>query len=82
MTREEQYKKALTAIAEEVNKIIAWDETPPAVRCVLDTIAAICEHGTDVRTKADKEWQPEDVYEVEATNAFDDTEDSTDKPAA
>jgi hypothetical protein len=82
VSAEERYKKALAAISEEVNKIIAWDETPPAVQCVLDTIAAICEHGADVRTEADKEWQPEDVYDVDETNAFDDTEDNTDKPAA
>jgi hypothetical protein len=31
MTTEERYKKALSTISEEVNKIIAWDETPPAV---------------------------------------------------
>lgn len=79
---EARYKQALAAIAEEVNKIIAWDETPPAVQCVLDTIAAICAHGADVRTVADKEWQPEDMHEVDQTNAVDETEDNTDKPAA
>jgi len=79
---EDRYKKALAAISEEVNKIIAWDETPPAVQCVLDTIAAICEHGADVRTEADKQWRPEDVNETDTTNAFDETEDNTDKPAA
>ncbi|HJR08568.1 MAG TPA: hypothetical protein VJ842_15015 [Pyrinomonadaceae bacterium] len=47
---EERYKKALTAISEEVDKIIAYDETSPEVPCVLDAIAAICQHGADVRT--------------------------------
>lgn len=79
---EERYRKALAAISEEVDKIIAWDETPAAVQTVLDTIAAICEHKADIRTKADKEWQPEDIYEGDETNAFDDTEDNTNKPVA
>jgi hypothetical protein len=82
MTTEERYKKALDAISEEINKIIAWDETPPAVQCVLDVIAAICEHGADVRTEVDKQWQPENAYEADEVNPFDNTEDSTDKPIA
>ncbi len=78
MTKEERYKKALAAISEEVNKIIAWDETPPAVQCVLDTIESICQHGADVRTEVEKRWRPEDMYEIDETDAIDDTS----KPAA
>ena len=69
---EERYKKALAAISEEVNKIIAYDETPPEVQCVLDTIAAICEHGADVRTEAEKNWRPETAHEIDDTDAIDD----------
>lgn len=75
---EDRYKKALAAISEEVNKIIAYDETPPEVQCVLDTIAAICEHGADVRTEVEKKWRPETAHEIDDEDAIDDTG----KPAA
>lgn len=75
---EERYKKALTAISEEVDKIIAYDETPPEVQCVLDTIAAICQHGADVRTEVEKKWLPETAHEIDDEDAIDDTG----KPAA
>jgi hypothetical protein len=60
---EQRYEKALAAVLEEVEKIIAFDDTPPEVQTVLDTIEAICRHGTDVRTEADKQWRPEMVCE-------------------
>jgi hypothetical protein len=75
---EDRYKNALAAISEEVNKIIAYDETPPEVQCVLDTIAAICEHGADVRTEVEKKWRPETANEIDDEDAIDDTG----KPAA
>lgn len=75
---EDRYKKALAAISEEVDKIIAYDETPPEVQCVLDVIAAICEHGADVRTEVDKKWRPEAAHEIDDTDAI----DGTDKPAS
>lgn len=75
---EERYKEALAAISEEVNKIIAYNETPPEVQCVLDTIAAICEHGADVCTEVEKNWRPETAHEVEDEGAI----DGTSKPAA
>jgi hypothetical protein len=75
---EERYKKALAAISEEVNKTIAYDETPPEVQCVLDTIAAICEHGADVRTEVEKNWRAETAHEIDDMDAI----DGTSKPAA
>lgn len=57
---EERLRKAIAAISEEVDKIIAYDETPPEVQCVLDTIEAICKHGADVRTEVEKRWRPQD----------------------
>lgn len=75
---EDRYKKALAAVSEEVDKIIAYDETPPEVQCVLDVIAAICEHGADVRTEVDKKWRPETAYEIDDADAI----DGTDKPAS
>jgi hypothetical protein len=52
-------------VLEEVEKIITFEETPPEVQIVLETIEAICRHGADVRTEADKQWRPEIAYETE-----------------
>lgn len=35
-------------------RLDAYDDTPPEVQCVLDTIDSICKHGADVRTEAEK----------------------------
>lgn len=75
---EERYKRALSAVLEEVNKIIAYDETPPEVQCVLDTIESICKHGADVRTEAEKKWRPETAHEIDDADAI----DGMDKPAS
>jgi ribonuclease D len=75
---EDRYKKALAAISEEVNKIIAYEETPPEVQCVLDTIEAICQHGADVRTEVEKQWRPETAHEIDDEDAI----DGTGKPVA
>jgi len=48
------------------------------VQCVLDTIAAICQHGADVRTEVEKKWRSETANEIDDEDAIDDNG----KPAA
>ena len=58
MSEEDRYQKALSAVQDEVLKIIGLDNLQPDVQHVLDIIESICRHGVDIRTQADKEWRP------------------------
>lgn len=54
VTLEQQYRAALTAVQDEVNKLFARDDLPEDLAEKLQLIESICRHGDDVRADSER----------------------------
>ncbi len=54
VTLAEQYRAALTAVQDEVVKLLAREDLPDDVGEKLHLIESICRHGHDVRANDEK----------------------------